>query len=87
MKIDLTSANQIITKAIKAVGKGCTYEDLRLNTVNLIAAASYLVGCIEMIEMMQDDVDEEKSSKLTKSYEYWRDIQRQFYEKEWNKKK
>ncbi len=55
MMINISTINTAITAAIKAVGEGYTYEDLRLNTVNLIAAASYLVGCVEWMRGEADD--------------------------------
>lgn len=56
MKIDTSGANKAISEAIKAIGNAYVYEDLRLCTVKLISATSYLVGCIEG---MQGDSDDE----------------------------
>ena len=59
MTIDTSGANKAISDAIKAVGDAYIYEDLRMSTIKLISATSYLVGCIEG---MQGEADEETGS-------------------------
>lgn len=56
MTIDTSAVNKAISEAIKAVGNAYRYEDLRMSTISLISATSYLVGCIEG---MQGDTDDE----------------------------
>lgn len=56
MTIDTSGANKAISEAIEAIGNDYRYEDLRMSTVKMISATSYLVGCIE--GMQGDSGDE-----------------------------
>ena len=56
MTIDTSGANNAISEAIKAVcDDAYIYEDLRMSTIKLISATSYLVGCLEGMQGESDD--------------------------------
>lgn len=55
MKINTLGANKAIYDAITAINDSCTYGELRTNTIKLISALSYLVGCVEGIQGEADD--------------------------------